>query len=72
MTTYTKMTKAQLLEEIAGKDEAVVNALHGMERILAHMQSSKFHCGSELDGYISTSDMHRFIVDIAIPLRSAL
>ena len=36
----------------------------GLDELMRYMQSSKFHCGDELDGYVNISDVVSRLVEI--------
>jgi len=37
--------------------DTIVNISTRLDNILAYLNSSKFYCGSELDGYVSVQDI---------------
>jgi len=57
------VTKADLLEQLAAKDNALLEAQAEIFNLLGYMQSKKFRCGNELDGYINISDVHERLKD---------
>lgn len=50
-------------ENAALKDKST-DATNICNELLRYMNSEKFHCGNELDGYINTSDVQAYLMRI--------
>lgn len=58
-----RMTKKDLELEIVRLEGEQKRCNLELCNLLAHLSSSKFFCGNDMDGYIHVNDVHRRIMD---------
>jgi hypothetical protein len=60
-----QMHYSQVLKnDIEQRDTAIAEKNAAIDRLVQFMNGPKFHCGDELDGYISTSDVQDWLEHI--------
>jgi len=47
----------KLQKEVEDKDEMLRKMVEALQGLRAYLQSEKFRCGNDLDGYVNTQDV---------------
>ena len=50
-------TKAQLSDQLETVASEAASVAEDLDELVRYLQSSKFRCGDELDGYVSINDL---------------